>query len=87
MKVLGDRIIIDRINEEEKTDFGFTWTGQDVKEMRYQKGKVREVGNRVEVVKNGDTVYFDDGARVFDTSIEGEVITIIRESDVVVVID
>lgn len=86
MRALSDIIIIEKIKEEVQSSAGFVWSDKDANEMRYHKGKVLSCGPKVEAVSDGDVLYYDKH-RAYDTSIEGSIVTVIRESDGVVVLD
>lgn len=85
MRAVNNFIIINEIVEEKKTDSGLLLTIDESSEMRYGKGEVFEVGDRVTVVKKGDTIYFDK-RQGHQVRLEGVLYGIIREPDVVVII-
>ena len=47
MKAINEFIIIDKIEEEVRTDSGLILSGEDVNQMRYAKGKIKTVGDKV----------------------------------------
>jgi co-chaperonin GroES (HSP10) len=59
---------------------------KDVGEMKYHKGKIVAIGPVVESAKVGDTIFYDNH-RAYDTVIEGNKVTVIREIDGIVVLD
>jgi co-chaperonin GroES (HSP10) len=83
MQAVGDRIVIHEIKEKVKTDSGIFYSAADTKKIRYGKGKVITVGDLVNRVKDGDTIYYDVH-RAFETVIDQQHVLVIRESDVVV---
>ncbi|QDP61430.1 MAG: putative chaperonin 10 Kd subunit [Prokaryotic dsDNA virus sp.] len=85
MQAIGKYIVIKKINEEYKTDSGLLLSSADVESFRYHKGKVINPGNRVEVIKEGDTIYYDKSSG-HSMLIEDETFTIIEERNVVIVV-
>ena len=43
MRAINEFIIIDKIEEEVRTDSGLILSGEDVNQMRYAKGKIKTV--------------------------------------------
>lgn len=84
MRAVNNFIIINETVEEKKTDSGLLLTIDESEEMRYGKGEVVEVGDKVTVVKKGDTIYFDK-RQGHQVRLEGTLYGIIREPDVVVI--
>ena len=93
IKPLGDRVILEVQKEEEQTVGGIV-LASNAKE-KPQTGKVLAVGTGrvldngekvVPSVKEGDTVVFDkyDGTEV---SYEGEKYLVVRENDIVAVVE
>jgi len=85
MRAINKYIIITPISEEMKTDSGLLMTSTDTKQIRYKKATVIEVGNNVDVIKSGDTVYYD-GHAGHTMLLDNDPYTIIQERDVVVVV-
>ena len=56
----------------------------DVKDIRYKKGKVIKPGTDVSVIDSGNVIYYD-GRAGYTMVINGEQYTVITERDVVVV--
>jgi len=85
MRAVNKYIIINQIIEEAKTSSGLLLTNVENDEMRYGKGTVVSVGNEVLAVKEGDMIYFDkrNGHQV---RIDGAVYGVIKEADVVVLL-
>ena len=84
MRAVINFIIISETVEEKKTDSGLLLTIDESEEMRYGKGVVVEAGDKVSVVKKGDTIYFDK-RQGHQVRLEGTLYGIIREPDVVVI--
>ena len=85
MKPIGKYIVIKTIDEELKTESGLILSGEDVNQMRYKRGIVIESGTEEPHIKKDDDIYYDK-AHGFTMLIEDKQYTIIRESDVVVVL-
>lgn len=93
LKPLGDRVILEVQKEEEQTVGGIV-LASNAKE-KPQTGKVLAVGTGrvldngekvVPSVKEGDTVVFDKYART-EVSYEGEKYLVVRENDIVAVVE
>ena len=85
MKPIGKHIVIESIEEKIKTDSGLLLSAADANDLRYKRGKVVKPGTEVEVIKEGDEIYYDKG-RSFTMIINDIQCTIITENDVVVVL-
>lgn len=85
MKPIGKYIVIKTIEEEIKTESGIFLTGEDTNQMRYKRGLVIEPGTDVHCIVEGDEIYYDKN-HGFTMIINDVQYTIIRESDVVVVL-
>ena len=93
LKPLGDRVILEVQKEEEQTVGGIV-LASNAKE-KPQTGKVLAVGTGrvldngekvVPSVKEGDTVVFDKYAGT-EVSYEGEQYLVVRENDIVAVVE
>ena len=62
MKAVNYYIIIDQIKDEPKKVGGLILTESVDNDNRYLKAKVVSVGNLVEGINEGDTVYYDKHA-------------------------
>ena len=62
MKAVNYYLIIDMIKEESKKVGGLILTEQTDVDNRYLKAKVVSIGNMVEGIKEGDTIYYDKHA-------------------------
>jgi chaperonin GroES len=94
LKPLGDRLIVRRFEAEEKTAGGIVLP--DTAKGKPQKGKVLAAGpgrllksgiRRPLQVKNGDTVIFTSWAGDEFKERAGDVILVMREEDVLAVVD
>jgi len=85
MRPIGKYLLIKTIQEEIKSESGLILSAEDVSQLRYKKGSVVEPGSDVNLIKSGDDIYYDNSSG-YTMIISGETYTIIRESDVVVVL-
>ena len=86
MKAVNKFIIIKSIKEEVKPNkSGLILTEKHQDEIRYRKAEVRSVGNYVEGITAGDSIYYDRHAG-YGIEYEGEYLQVIKEQDVVVVL-
>ena len=61
MKAVNYYLVIDMIKEEPKVG-GLILTDKTDEDNRYLKAKVVSIGNLVEGIKEGDTIYYDKHA-------------------------
>jgi co-chaperonin GroES (HSP10) len=85
MRPIGKYIIVKDIQEEIKTQSGLILSGEDTNQLRYRRAEVIAPGTDVEVIDEGDELYYDKG-HSFTMLINNEQYTIISERDVVVVL-
>jgi co-chaperonin GroES (HSP10) len=85
MKAINKYLLIRRSNDDAKTKGGLLLSQADMSEFRYQIGVVITPGTLVEHIKEGDEIYFDK-IQAFDVKIDGEMLTVIQERDVVAVL-
>ena len=92
LRPLGDRIIIELVEVEEKTAFGIVLPDsakekpQTGKVVAVGTGRVLDNGTRIELdVKSGDEIIFSKFAGT-EVKYEGTEYLIIRESDILAVI-
>ena len=85
MRPIGKFIVIKDIQEEIKTNSGLILSGEDTNQLRYKRAEVIAVGTDVDVIDEGDELYYDK-SHSFTMLIDNEQYTIISERDVVVVI-
>ena len=81
MQAINDYVIVDIIKEEPKKVSGLILTDET---NRYKKANVISVGNLVEVVKTGDSIYYDAVAG-HDISYNDSMYRVIRARDIVIV--
>ena len=84
MQAINDYVIIDIIKEEPKKVSGLILTDETDESNRYKKANIISVGNLVEVVKEGDLIYYDAVAG-HDISYKDEMYRVIRARDIVIV--
>ena len=85
MKAIGKYILIENIVENQ-TAQGFNLTGTDKGNIRVKKAKVITSGTEVDSVDNDDVIYYESH-RSFPVPINDKILTVIREQDVVIVVD
>ncbi len=92
LKPLGDRIVIELVEAEEKTASGIVLPDsakekpQEGRVVAVGTGRVTENGERVALeVKDGDTIIFSKYAGT-EVKYEGKEYLILRESDVLAII-
>ena len=94
IRPLHDRVIVRRVEEEQKTAGGIVLPGSA--QEKPTRGEVLAVGNgrildsgevRPLDVKVGDTVIFKDGFGVEKEKIDGEEVLIMSESDILAVVE
>lgn len=86
MKAIGKNIVIERIDEQVKTESGLLLSADDTKEFRYQKGRVILPGTEVVHIHPGDVVYYDT-RQAYTIVVEGDQVTIIQEGAIVVLLE
>ena len=84
MKAVNDYVIVDIIKEGPKKVCGFILTDETDETNRYRKANIISVGNLVEVVKIGDSIYYDAFAG-HDISYDDSMYRVIRARDMVIV--
>lgn len=84
MKAVGKYIVVDMIEEQVRTDSGILLSVSDSNLQRYRRGVVITPGSDVGAIKEGDEIYFDR-TNSFTMIVNERKVTIIRESDVVIV--
>jgi chaperonin GroES len=86
MKPINKYIVVQKLEEELKTESGLLLSQEDASNFRYAKAKVFKVGSNVDLIKDGDLIYYDKSSG-HTMLIEDNPYTIILERDVVVVLD
>jgi len=82
MKAVNDYVIVDIVKEGPKKVGGFILTDETDETNRYKKANVVSVGNLVEMVKTGDSIYYDAIAG-HDISYNDSMYRVIRARDIV----
>ena len=85
MRPIGKYIVVKDIQEEVRTESGLILSGDDTNQLRYKRAEVIAPGTDVNVIDEGDELYYDK-AYSFTMLIDDGQYTIIQEKDVVVVI-
>jgi co-chaperonin GroES (HSP10) len=85
LKPIGKYIVVKDVQEEIKTESGLILSGEDTNQLRYRRAEVIAPGTDVDVIDEGDELYYDKG-HSFTMLINNEQYTIISERDVVVVL-
>lgn len=85
MQPIGKFLVIKIVEEELKTQSGMILSAEDVNQFRYKRALVVASGTDVLNIKKDDEIYYDK-SHSFTMLINGEQCTIIRETDVVVVL-
>ena len=84
MKAINNYVIVDKIKEEPKKVAGLIMTDDTDVDNRYLKAKIISAGSSVEVLKDGDVIYYDKHAG-HDISWKDTLYRVIRDGDVVLV--
>jgi co-chaperonin GroES (HSP10) len=86
MKPIGKFIVIKTVEEELKTQSGLILSAEDSNQFRYKRATVIASGTDVNAKIEANSDIYYDKSHSFTMLINGEQCTIIRESDVVVVL-
>ena len=84
MQAVNDYVIVDKIKEGPKKVGGLILTDEVDETNRYKKANIISVGNMVEVVKIGDSIYYDAVAG-HDIAYNDTMYRVIRARDIVIV--
>ena len=84
MQAINDYVIVDKIKEGPKKVGGLILTDDTDEDNRYKKANIISVGNDVDVVKEGDTIYYDKHAG-HDIGYKDDLYKVIRARDIVIV--
>lgn len=85
MKPIGKYLVVRDIQETIRTESGLILSGEDTNQLRYKRAEVIASGTDVNVIDEGDELYYDK-VNSFTMLIDDVQYTIIQERDVVVVI-
>ena len=84
MKAINHYVIVDNKKEEPQKISGLILTDETDGSNRFKKANVISVGEKVEVVKEGDVVYYDKHAGN-DIAYNDDLFKVIRYTDIVLV--
>ena len=84
MQAINDYVIVDKIKEGPKKVGGLILTDEVDESNRYKKANIISVGNMVEVVKEGDSIYYDAFAG-HEIAYDDVMYRVIRARDIVIV--
>ena len=84
MQAINDYVIVDKIKEGPKKISGLILTDETDSDNRYKKANIISAGEMVEVVKEGDVVFYDKHAG-HDIGYNDEMYRVIRSRDIVLV--
>ena len=84
MQAVNDYVIVDIIKEGPKKVGGLILTEETDETNRYKKAKIISIGNMVEVVKPGNSIYYDAIAG-HDIAYNDTMYRVIRARDIVIV--
>ena len=84
MQAINDYVIVDKIKEEPKKVSGLILTDKTDEDNRYKKASIISAGNLVEIVKEGDVIFYDKHAG-HDIGYNDELYRVIRMRDIVLV--
>ena len=84
MQAINDYVIVDIIKEGPKKVGGLLLTDETDESNRYKKANIISVGDMVEVVKEGDSIYYDALAG-HDIAYNDIMYKVIRARDIVIV--
>ena len=84
MQAVNDYVIVDKIKEGPKKVGGLILTDETDETNRYKKANIISVGEMVEVVKTGDSIYYDAVAG-HDIAYDNSLYRVIRARDIVIV--
>tara|TARA_R100000900_G_scaffold140218_1_gene120390 strand:+ start:191 stop:448 length:258 start_codon:yes stop_codon:yes gene_type:complete len=84
MQAINDYVIVDKIKEGVKKVGGLILTDETDETNRYKKANIISVGDMVEVVKVGDSIYYDAIAG-HDIAYNNSMYRVIRSRDIVIV--
>ena len=84
MQAINDYVIVDKTKEGPKKVGGLILTDETDESNRYKKANIISVGNLVEGVKEGDSIFYDKHAG-HDIGYNDELYRVIRMRDIVLV--
>jgi co-chaperonin GroES (HSP10) len=84
MKAINYYVIVDKVQNKQKTIGGLIMTEDLDQDNRYIKASIVSAGNLVEGVKDGDIIYYDKHAG-HGVQFEDKLYFVIKASDIVLV--
>ena len=84
MQAINDYVIVDKTKEGPKKVGGLILTDETDETNRYRKANIISIGNMVEIVKEGDSIYYD-GVAGHDIDYNDTMYRVIRMRDIVLV--
>lgn len=78
-------VLMHRVKENMESSSGLSLSDLDMKELRYNRGKVVSVGHLVEGLTDGDEVYFDK-VHAHDVMFDGTLYTMCQSHHIVAVV-
>ena len=84
MKAINDYVVVDIIKEEPKKVSGLILTDETDETNRYKKANIISVGNLVEGVKEGDSIFYDKHAG-HDIGYNDKLYRVIQDRDVILI--
>ena len=84
MKAVNDYVILDQVKEKAKKISGLILTDETDEGNRYKKANVISVGEQVEIIKKGNTIYYDKHAG-HGIGYNDKLYFVIRSRDIVLV--
>ena len=84
MQAINDYVIVDKTKEGPKKVGGLILTDETDETNRYRKANIISIGNMVEIVKEGDSIYYD-GVAGHDIAYNDTMNRVIRMRDIVLV--
>lgn len=85
MKAIGSFVVVETEKEEVKNSMGLIMTEANEKTIRYKLGKVKSVGDDVNGLSVGDSIYYDSAAGS-DVRIDGQRLVVIHDRNIAIVI-
>lgn len=85
MKAIGSFVVIETEKEEVKNSMGLIMTEANEKSIRYKLGKVKSVGDDVNGLSVGDSIYYDSAAGS-DVRIDGQRLIVIHDRNIAIVV-
>lgn len=78
-------VLMHRVKENMESSIGLSLSEADMKELRYNRGKIVSVGHLVEGLTDGDEVYFDK-VHAHDVMFDGTLYTMCQAHHIVAVV-